>query len=114
VLLLVAAVAAPAVSNFQTRRGERRANTEAVNARRQEQTARTQAARSEAVNADLQDMLKSAGPAVARRRDATLLREVLDRTARRLETDLADQSEVRGDLWTTLASTHQQIRDRLA
>jgi tetratricopeptide (TPR) repeat protein len=82
-----------------------------VKARRQERIARTQALRSDAVAKVLEDMIKSAGPHVARGRDATLLREVMERTAKRLETDLADQPEVRADIWATLARCYDTIGD---
>jgi serine/threonine protein kinase/tetratricopeptide (TPR) repeat protein len=82
-----------------------------IRASRQEQIARTQAARSEQVAQFLQDMLKAAGPGVARGRDATLLREILEQTATRLEKDLADQPEVQGDLWFTLGNTYREIGD---
>ena len=54
-------------------------------------------------------MLQAAGPSVARGRDATLLREVLDTTARRVEKDLSEQPEVQGDLWVTLGNTYVDI-----
>jgi len=84
---------------------------QAVRATRAERAARTEAERSEQVSQFLKDMLKAAGPSVARGRDATLLRAVLDKTARRVQTDLEDQPEVRGDLWFTLGTTYLDIGD---
>ena len=40
------------------------------------------------------DMLRSVGPSVAQGRDTTLLREILDQTAERVEDELDDQPEV--------------------
>jgi len=85
---------------------------EAVRASRAEEAAGLQAERSAQVAQFLKDMLSAAGPSVARGRDATLLREVLEKTARRVESDLQDQPEVQGDLWFTLGMTYHDIGDR--
>ncbi len=57
------------------------------------------------------DMLQGAGPEVARGRDATLLREILDQTGRRIETELVGQDEVRGALLGVMGSTYRDIGD---
>src|SRR5262249_17079778 len=49
-----------------------------------EQTAKTEAAKSTQVAAFLQDMLGAVGPSVALGRDTELLREILEKTAKRL------------------------------
>jgi len=46
----------------------------------------------------LQDMLQGVGPSVALGRDTTMLREIVDRTARRVEKDLGAQPGVEADL----------------
>ncbi|TWU22592.1 serine/threonine protein kinase [Bythopirellula polymerisocia] len=86
-----------------------RATVERDRAIAAEKVAGTEAARSEQVAQFLKDMLAAAGPSVARGRDATLLREVLEGTAERVERDLADQPEIQGDMWFTLGSTYQDI-----
>ena len=40
-----------------------------------------------------------------------LLREILDKTAERVDRDLNDQPEVQGDLWFTLGTTYSDIGD---
>jgi tetratricopeptide (TPR) repeat protein len=80
-----------------------------VQARRQAQIARTQAARSEQVAAFLEDMLAAAGPSVARGRDATLLKEILDQTAERVGRDLKDQPDVEAELQQTIGKVYQQL-----
>lgn len=85
---------------------------EAVRATRAERVAEAEAARSAQVAQFLKDMLKAAGPSVARGRDATLLREVLEKTATRVETDIKGQPEVQGDLWFTLGMTYSDVGDR--
>ena len=59
----------------------------------------------------MKDMLGGVGPSVARGRDTTLLREVLDTTIRRLDTELRDQPEVAADLRHTLGVASSQIGD---
>src|SRR5262249_32046170 len=71
--------------------------------------ARQEATRSEQVAQFLKETLAAAGPGVARGRDATLLREILDKTAERIENELKDQPEVQGDLWCTIGGTYAEI-----
>jgi serine/threonine protein kinase len=77
-----------------------------------EKNAQTEALKSEQTAKFLTDMLKAAGPGVARGRDATLLREILNKTEERVGKELANQPEVQGDLWLTLGSTYDQIGDQ--
>jgi eukaryotic-like serine/threonine-protein kinase len=61
--------------------------------------ARTEAARSARVEGFLTDMLSGVGPAVALGRDTTLLREILDKTANRIDSgELNDQPAVEAEL----------------
>jgi tetratricopeptide (TPR) repeat protein len=82
-----------------------------IHARRQTQIASTEAARSTQVAEFLNETLAAAGPAVARGRDVTLLREILEKTSQRVEKRLKDQPEVQGDLWFTLGRTYADIGD---
>jgi tetratricopeptide (TPR) repeat protein len=82
-----------------------------VHASRQAKIAQTEAARSEQVAEFLTDMLDAAGPSVARGRDTTMLREILDKTAQRVQKDLPHQPEVQGDLWMTLGKTYADVGD---
>jgi tetratricopeptide (TPR) repeat protein len=74
-------------------------------------TAQTEAARSQQVAQFLKDMLKEAGPRVARGRDTRLLREILDQTARRIDNQLKDQPAVEADMRQTLGETYCDIGD---
>jgi serine/threonine protein kinase/tetratricopeptide (TPR) repeat protein len=76
-----------------------------------EKKAQTEATKSKQVAKFLADMLEGAGPAVARGRDATLLREILSTTSVRIEKELTEQPQVQGDLWYTLGETYSQIQD---
>ncbi len=70
--------------------------------------AEAEAARSSQVAQFLQEMLKGVGPAKARGRDTTLLREILEKTAKRLE-ELKDQPAVEADLRATLGTVYSDL-----
>ena len=76
-----------------------------------ENTAQTEAAKSREVAQFLTEMLRGVTPLSAVRRDTTLLREILQKTATRLDTDLKDQPEVQGDLYQILGSVFDQINE---
>ena len=84
----------------------------AVSAQREEAEARSmaeqEAASAEAISAFLQDMLTSADPMQTADRDVTV-RQVLDRTAARVETELADQPAVRAAVRTVIGLTYQSL-----
>jgi serine/threonine protein kinase/tetratricopeptide (TPR) repeat protein len=77
-----------------------------IQARRQAAVARSEAARAAQVARFLQDMLRGVGPSVALGRDTTMLKEIVDRTADRVDRDLADQPEARIQLRQTLAMVY--------
>jgi eukaryotic-like serine/threonine-protein kinase len=110
VILLIGVV----VSTWEAIRATR-AEREQIRLRQQaeahEKKAQAEAARSEQTAKFLKDTLRAAGPGVARGRDATLLREILDKTAQRVEKELKAQPEVQGDLWYTLGLTYEDIGD---
>ena len=78
-------------------------STEAANAR-------TQAARSEQVAQFLKDMLKGVAPSAAMGRDTTMLREIVDQTADRIDKDLKDQPEVQIELGLTLGKVYFDLQ----
>jgi serine/threonine protein kinase/tetratricopeptide (TPR) repeat protein len=85
---------------------EKRARSEAEAGK---QAAQTEAARSQQVTRFLQDMLRGVAPSVALGRDTTLLREILDKTARRLETELTNQPLVQADLHHQLGNIYWEL-----
>jgi serine/threonine protein kinase/tetratricopeptide (TPR) repeat protein len=101
---LVFGLIAASIGFVQAREQAARADREAANAH-------TEAARSEQVAEFLKEMLAAAGPSIARGRDTTLLREILDRTSDRVEKYLQDQPEVQGDLYFTLGSAYADVGD---
>ena len=70
-----------------------------------------EAIKSQQIAQFLEEMLRSAGPSVARGRDATLLRELLQKTGERVETELRNQPEVQGDMLLVLGRTYRDMGD---
>ena len=71
--------------------------------------AQTEATKSKQVAQFLKDMIAAAGPAVARGRDTTLLREILDKAAERVGKDLKDQPEVEAELRSVIGDAYFEI-----
>ncbi len=82
-----------------------------VRAERSAERARVEARKSEEVADFMAGMLAGAGPAVARGRDATLLREILDETTDRVDRELGDQPEVAGTLLGTMSQTYFDVSE---
>ncbi len=78
-------------------------------ARRERDRAVEAEARRSQVAKFLEDMLQGVGPSVALGRDTTLLREILDKTADRVASDLTGQPEVEGELSYTLGEVYWEI-----
>ncbi len=81
--------------------------------------ATTQAERSDQVAHFLEDMLQGVAPSVALGRDTTMLREIVDKTAERIDKELEGQPEVQGELRLTLAQVYFELQlyreaDRIA
>jgi hypothetical protein len=73
------------------------------------QRADNAAEKSRQVSLFLENMLKGVGPAVALGRDTTLLREILDRTAARVTTDLRNEPEVEAEICNTLGEVYREL-----
>jgi len=71
--------------------------------------AQTEAAKSEQVAAFLKDMLRGVDASVARGRDTTMLKEILDKTALRISKDLTNQPDVEADLGYTIAMVYLEL-----
>ena len=74
-----------------------------------ETTAQTEAKKSQQVARFLQDMLGAVGPSVALGRDTQMLREILDKTSKRVGDDLKNQPLVEAELRETLGNVYGQI-----
>lgn len=74
-----------------------------------DETAR-QLGRSELVTAFMRRMLLSVNPAIAKGRDTSILREVLEETSKRLDSsELASQPEARAEILETIAETYSRL-----
>ena len=65
--------------------------------------------KSREVSQFLEDMLQDVGPSVARGRDTTLLREILDRTATRIGGELTNQPAVEAELDSLIGQLYFQV-----
>jgi tetratricopeptide (TPR) repeat protein len=84
---------------------------QAIRALRAKQEAQTEAAKSRQVSKFLEDTLGAAGPSVALGRDTTLLREILDRAAERVTSELKDQPLVAAELQVEIADVYVSLLD---
>ena len=78
-------------------------------AKRESERARIEALKSDQVAAFMTGMLEGVGPAVALGRDTTMLREVLDETAVRIDSELDGQPEVEAQVRIVLGSTYRDL-----
>ena len=77
----------------------------------EEKKAKTSAAKSEQAFKFMAGMLTGVGPSVAAGRDATLLREILDKTVKRLDKDLKDKPEVEENIRGMLGMVYLDLGD---
>jgi eukaryotic-like serine/threonine-protein kinase len=102
-----------AIRASRAERAQRLLHAQAEKARAQaeakEKEAETEAARSAQVAQLMKNMLRAVGPSVALGRDTTMLREILDQTASRLDRELAGQPEVEADLRATLGIVYSDL-----
>ncbi len=80
-------------------------------ARSNELKAKAEAAKSEASARFLQDMLAGVGPEVAKGRDATILKEVLDKTVEHVGRALANQPATEAHVLATASEVYLAIGD---
>jgi serine/threonine protein kinase/TPR repeat protein len=73
------------------------------------QQAQTEAAKSRQVAQFFKDMLNGVEPSVALGRDTAMLKEILDRTAERIGTDLGNQPEVEAQLRQTIGTVYKAL-----
>jgi serine/threonine protein kinase len=71
--------------------------------------AKKEAAKSQQVAQLLKKMLHGVGPSVALGRDTKMLREILDKTAESISTDLKDQPGVEAELRNTLGQVYYEL-----
>jgi serine/threonine protein kinase len=77
--------------------------------RRSRREAEAASSKSQQVTKFLEDMLNGVGPSVALGRDTTMLREILNRTAERVGTEMTNQPAVEAELRGLLGALYQEI-----
>jgi tetratricopeptide (TPR) repeat protein/tRNA A-37 threonylcarbamoyl transferase component Bud32 len=87
----------------------RRAENHATRAKAHQRQAEAQALRSQQVAQFMREMLSGVDPSVALGRDATLLREILDRAAERMGTELSNHPEVAAELRYTIGNVYHAL-----
>jgi tetratricopeptide (TPR) repeat protein len=75
-----------------------------------QKSAEAQAARAQELARVLKDMLKGARPEVAKGRDTTILREILDSTAARVSVELTNQPQVQVEALGTLLDVYEDLQ----
>ncbi|MBE7503045.1 MAG: serine/threonine protein kinase [Verrucomicrobiales bacterium] len=96
--LLLLLIAGVVVSSWQ-----------AFRATHAERLARTEAAKKDEVARFLKEMLRGIEPSVARGRDTTLLREILERSVERVRSELREQPEVEAELLSTFGRVYWEL-----
>jgi eukaryotic-like serine/threonine-protein kinase len=114
VVVMAALVGGTTVSTWQAIRATRatRAEQQALRiAKANEQAATAEARKSALVATFMKNMLGGASPYGASGRDTSQLREIMDKTAERIGTDLKEQPEAEADLRSTLGQTYFTLLD---
>jgi serine/threonine protein kinase len=91
------------------RQARREADAALHQAEADEEKFKTEAAKSEQVTQFLEDMLQGVGPSYAQGRDTAMLKEILDRTALRVSTEMTNQPEIQIKLRTLIARIYLEI-----
>ncbi len=76
-----------------------------------EEKAQTAAATSQQVVQFFEEMLEGVGPEVAKGRDATILKEILDKTVQRLGTELTNQPAIESDMRDAVSKVYRALGD---
>ena len=74
-----------------------------------ERDVKKEAVKSQQVAQFLEKMLEGVGPSVALGRDTTMLREILNKTAARIDEELTNQPDVEAALLSTLGRTYLEL-----
>ncbi len=112
-LIAVSAFSVSAFAVFQNWQARKNARLlkEILEARANEHKLRGESLKAEHISQFLRYVLEGTGPTVARGADTKLLRDILGRTAKRLDNDLKEHPEVVADLRTTLGLVYYDIGD---
>jgi serine/threonine protein kinase len=90
---------------------EKAANAARRQAEANAEKARTEAAKSWEVAEFFQEMLAGAGPEIAKGRDATILKEILNQATQRIGAELANQPEIEAYLRERIGNVYEALGD---
>jgi eukaryotic-like serine/threonine-protein kinase len=110
-IVLIAGIAASMWQAARATRAEREQSGLRQQAQANEKKAQKEAVKSEQVSRFLRTMLRGAGPSVALGRDATMLHEILDKTAADAGKELHGQPEAEAELRQTLGLVYTDLGD---
>ncbi|MBL8878409.1 MAG: serine/threonine protein kinase [Phycisphaerales bacterium] len=106
---LVLGIIGTTIGMWRAQRAEARAVQDREKSDRNEKTALAQARRAEQIGDFLQNMLLAIDPDMARGRDVSVLREVLDQTSRRVDAELADQPDSQALLHSIIGRAYERL-----
>jgi serine/threonine protein kinase/Tfp pilus assembly protein PilF len=108
-LLLVSSLVIVSASLAREREARNLADAALRRAEADKANAQTASIKSQQVTKFLENMLQSVGPSVARGRDTTLLREVLDQTAESIGKEMTNQPTVEAELCNLIGALYLRI-----
>ncbi len=111
VLALVAGTVISTVQWLRATRAEALASTRLDDALAAQADAEAAAAKAETISAFLMDMLRHVNPQEALGRDVSLLREILDDAAERIDTELAGFPTIQAEIHNTIGMVYCNISD---
>jgi serine/threonine protein kinase/Tfp pilus assembly protein PilF len=109
--LLVASVTVSSWEAIKARRAESREVGLRHQAEVNEKAAKTEDARNVQLVNFFEEMLAGVGPEVAKGRDITILKEILDKTVNRIGIELTNQPEVEADLREAVGHVYRDLGD---
>jgi serine/threonine protein kinase len=109
VLFCVAGLTVTTWSLSKERRARQDADISRRNAEVNAQNARAEAEHSRQVTELMEGIFHGVGPSVAKGRDTTILREILDAAAGRMKKELTNQPAVEAEMWRTMGVIYREI-----
>ena len=107
--LLIVSLIIVSASLGKEQQARRDADAALQQAKADKAKAETEAAKSQQVTRFLQEMLQGVGPSVALGQDTRMLREILDRTAERIGTEMTNQPQVEAELRGLIGRLYLEI-----
>ena len=108
-LLVMVSLMVVSLSLARERRARQTTAAALLQAKADKTKAESEAAKSRQVTRFLEDMLQGVGPSVALGRDTTMLKGILDRTAKRVENELTNQPDVEAELSRLIGQVYYEL-----